>query len=48
MNKTTETKPKKPYESPAVLDIPPVTINVGAGDSVLGDKENPDDGGGYS
>ena len=40
--KQIETKQKDLYEAPAVLDIPPVTINVVAGTS-NGEPENVND-----
>ena len=40
MNKTTETKRKEPYEPPELLDIKPVTVITGTGDS---DVENNDE-----
>ena len=33
-------KTKEPYEAPAVLDISPVTVSGGAGESLEGEPQN--------
>lgn len=47
MKATMDTKPKEPYETPAVLDIHPVSVNVAVGDFGPSNEGGGGDGGGY-